>query len=670
MRAVAELLGGALCALGATALLDLAPLDVVPPAPTRTPAPEAPPPELGPAYDRDSALPEHAAAITSYALEARLDATAHVVSGKGTIVWVNSASVPASELWVHLYLNAFKNDRTLFLRSPFRLGRSGERASEWGYIDVQRMVARELGGVDLWPSAARHSEGDPDDQTDIRVPLPEPVAPGRTLTLEIEFSSKLPPVLERTGYSGSFHFVAQWFPKLARREPDGTWAHFPFHPQAEFYADYGRYDVTLDVPETMVVGATGRRVAERREAGRLIVRHQADDVHDFAWTAWDGFSTQRESIDGVEVVLLHPADHAKNVATTFEALRSSLPRFNRLYGRYPHPQLTVVHPPETAEAAGGMEYPMLITTGGPWWTAHSGVRAIEAVTVHELGHQWFQGLIGTNEHAWPFLDEGLTTFVESRAMSAAYGAGSLVSWPGLSISDDAARRALAIHYGHDDVVALPAARFSSFRQVGALVYARTSTILGTLGNVYGNDALERALGRYARHYRFRHPTPRHFVAAVREVLGADAAQNLETALFERGWVDYVAEDLRSVRVSGPAGVFDREAGRETVSRDASEPELWDSQLRIVRRGTLRFPVEVELLLENGERVQKHWDGRGAWAAISHRSASPVIRARVDPATKITLDDDLTNNFAGRRGRARLWERATWVAQLATGGMLP
>jgi hypothetical protein len=668
-----ELGAGALSAVAAAWLLSFA--GGMAPSPTagaaRTPEPSAPPPLLGVRYDDDQAALQRAEPIASYTLEARLDASAHVVRATGTLVWKNAASIAADEIWLHLYLNAFKNDRTLFLRSPFGAGRAEQHASDWGYLDVRRLVARELGGVDLWPRAARHSPDDPEDQTDIRVPLPEPVAPGQTLTLELEFEAKLPAIVERVGYSGSFHFVGHWFPKIARREPDGTWAHFAFHPQAEFYADYGRYDVTLDVPDAMIVGATGVRTEERLENGRRIVRHQADSVHDFAWTAWDGFRERSEQIDGILVRLLLPPGHDANGRVTLEALRHALPRMNRLYGRYPHPLLTVVHPPEHARNAGGMEYPMLITTGGPWYTAHTGVRAIEAVTVHELGHQWFQGSVGTNEHAWPFLDEGLTTSIESSALSAAYGAGSLVAWPGLTISDDAVRRALSASHGHDEVVALPAARFASFRQLGALVYARTSTILRTLGNVYGPEQLELALGRYARAHRFRHPTPRHFSAAVRELLGEQAATNLERALFERGWVDYAAQGLRSTRVRAPAGVFDREGGRETLSHEAARPTEWESRVLVFRRGTLVLPVEVELLLENGQRVRSRWDGNGSWTAITHRGPSPAVAALVDPEQRILLDDNLLNNATrAQRGAPRVWERAIYWSELALGGLWP
>ena len=160
----------------------------------------------------------------------------------------------------------FKNNQTVFLRSPFGAGRSGRGARKWGYIDVKRFSVREMGGTDIWPHASPESsaEDDPDDETDVRVPLPRPVAPGERVTMDFEWTSQLPEIVERTGYVHDFHMVGQWFPKIARREPNGAWAHFPFNAQSEFYADFGSYDVTLDVPSDMVVGATGTRLGRRR----------------------------------------------------------------------------------------------------------------------------------------------------------------------------------------------------------------------------------------------------------------------------------------------------------------------------------------------------------------------------------------------------------------------
>ena len=611
----------------------------------------APPAKIGERYDQDQSLPKTADPIASYRWVARLDAARHRISGRGTITWVNASETAANELYFHLYLNAFKNSRTLFLRSPFGAGRSGERATRYGFIDVKRMTAPAMGSQDLWTHAARHSPGDPEDETDIRVPLPRPIEPGGKLELEVEFEAQLPQIVERTGYSGSYHFVGQWFPKLAKREADGSWAHFAFHPQSEFYADFGDYHVTLEVPAGFVVGATGNRQSLRRENARQTLVYTQKGVGDFAWVAWDGFAEHETEIAGTRVRLLTPRGDDAAVEITLDALHAALPHFNASYGRYPYETLTVVHPPEQALKSGGMEYPTLITTGSRWYTPLFGIRDLEIVTIHELAHQWFYGLVATNEHTWPFLDEGLASYAEGRAAEQLYGTGSAMDTRLVKVSLLSFTRALAAARGHDDVVGKPARDFTSFGSMGGLVYQRTATILDTLGRVYGRAELTRALGRYARYYRFRHPAPPHLSAAIREVLGDRAADTFEQAVFERGSVDYVAQTLQSVPQTEPSGWFDRDDGRVSIEAGTSPESMWLSRAVVTRQGTLKFPVDVELTFEDGSRVRKHWSGEGTTRTFEHRGPARLVSVHVDPERRVTLDDNLLNNVTTKLGQA-------------------
>src|SRR5690606_13324849 len=139
--------------------------------------------------------------------------------------------------------------------------------------------------------------------------------------LEMTWDDKLPTVVERTGYHGSFHMVAQWFPKIAKVEADGTFAHFPFHHLGEFYADYGSYDVTLDVPSGFTVGATGRAVESKDEGGRHVERHVQKSVHDFAWTAFDGWREKTERIADVDVRVLYPRGYESQADRELAAVR-------------------------------------------------------------------------------------------------------------------------------------------------------------------------------------------------------------------------------------------------------------------------------------------------------------------------------------------------------------
>jgi hypothetical protein len=623
-------------------------------------------PLAGPAYDDDAALAAHAEDVADYTLVATLDAVAHTVHGEGTITWRNTSSRPVRELWLHLYLNAFKNERSAFFRE--RVGGRGSAAPEdWGWIDVRKLVLRESNAapVDVWPTAELHRAGG-EDETDARVPLPRSIEPGETAHFDVVFDDKLPIVVERTGYRGHYHMVGQWFPKVARLEPDGTWAHFPFHHLAEFYADYGTYDVTLDVPEEYVLGATGPVVESRVAGGRRVERHVQSDVHDFAWTAWDAWRVARETIDGVEVTLLYPPGFASLAHRELETLRFGLPYYSAHYGRYPYPVLTVVHPQEDAAESGGMEYPTFITSGGSWVTPPA-LLAPEIVTLHEMGHQWFYGLVGTNELAWPFLDEGINQFAEQDGMGKWRAEASALDLAGLKVSDTALCAVSGNMGVHDEAVAQAANAFSTGQNYGSLVYARTASVLETLRRVYGDEPVMRALGRYARRFRFQHPGPDELLAVFDEVLGARGAATLRTALFEKGWVDYVVDGVSAEEAARAAGMFDRNGQREKVEVGEREGGGWDNSVLVRRRGTLSFPVDVDLLLADGTTRREHWDGEGESRRFSWHGSSAVRLATVDPEDRVLVDANLENNRAGADGRgggaARTMERATYWMQL-------
>jgi hypothetical protein len=641
---------------------------------------------------------EHPPEIASYTLRATLDSAAHTVHGEGTIRWKNASSRAVKELWFHLYLNAFKNQSSVFMRAPIGGFRGTALPTSWGTIDVKRLELVEASGkTDLKPSIElrrahderggagranavreRSEEHLNEDETDARVPLPHDVAPGETITLGVEWDDKLPSVVERTGFEGSFHMVAQWFPKIAKLEPDGTFAHFPFHHLGEFYADYGTYDVTLDVPEGFVVGATGPVTESRNEGWRHIERHVQADIHDFAWTAWDKYQVRKESIAGVEVTVLVPPHYDDHAERELETMRFALPHFNERYGKYPYSVLTVVHPPATAGEAGGMEYPTLITTGQPSWVPR-GIHLVEGVTIHEYGHQYFYGLLASNEDAFPFLDEGVNSYAENEAMTAFKGAGSGIDFLGLRIGDVEAQAERARHFVHDEKVAQGAGAFATGSAYGSLVYSRTAAILETLARAFGRERMDRALATYTRRYRFRHPTPADLIETIRTEIGPAAGEALRVALFEKGWVDFAITQTSSHPSRPPAGVFDRDGKRETVATDSAArtktPSRFDGYALVVRRGTLALPVEIELVAEDGSRTRVPWDGAAESFRVPYSGSSPLRAAVVDPGEWILLDQHPENNHATMAGRAakgapNILERAVFWAETILGGLGP
>jgi hypothetical protein len=610
-------------------------------------------------------LADRPLSVADYTLRATLDPVAHAIHGEGSIRFTNRSDKPVSELWVHLYLNAFKNERSVFLREPIGAFRGGTRPASWGTIDVRRF---SFEGKDLWPSAERSRPGD-DDETDARVPLPRPVAPGETVEIAMIWDDHLPSIVERTGFSGSFHFAGQWFPKLAKLEKDGSFTHFPFHHLAEFYADYGRYDVTVDVPEAYRIGATGKATETKVQGGRRIARHVQEDVHDFAFTAWDKFEEREERIDGVAVRALFPRGYEAVVERELETLRFALPHFRAHYGPYPYDVLTVVHPPDPgAREAGGMEYPTLITTGGPWYTPRA-VGSVEHLTIHEFGHQYFYGLLATNELAWPFLDEGLNSYAESEALAAWKGEASGGALLGLAVSDSSVQSVVSHDAEHDEAVAKPASEFFTGRDYGRLVYARTATILETLARTYGKESMDRAMGRYARAFRFQHPEPKDLLACIEGELGKEAAENARVALFEKGWVDYSIGGVSRGPHTAPAGVFDEGGKRETRTPGAGTG--YGGTISLMRRGTLKLPVDVRIEYEDGQTETLHFRGDQEAVRLAFEHPKRPRAILVDPDHRVLLDGDRSNNVFGEPGTfKRTMDHTSFWVETLLGGLVP
>ncbi len=635
-----------------------------------TPASAAPiGPEVAPS---ETPMREHAESVGDYTLEARLDPFRHVVQGTGTIAWRNRSTAPVRELWVHLYLNAFKNTESAFLRERTPgAGRGSGPVADFGWIDVRKFSLREDANVDLWPGAQAVDPTGGKDTTDMRVPLTREIMPGEQVHFDIAWESKLPTIVERTGYHGSFHLVAQWFPKIAKLEQDGSFAHFPFHHLAEFYADFGRFDVTLRAPAAYRFAATGVRSEERMEGGERVERYAQGDIHDFAFAAWDQFAVEEREADGVKVTSWHPRGFEQVARQQLDAAEVALRHFGQRYGRYPYPTLAIVHPPRGAEEAGGMEYPTMITTGGSWFVPRS-IGYVRALAIHELAHQYFYGLVASNEQRWPFLDEGLGSWAELKALDAEWGPGSIGALWRLKVSAATTMRIGALWGGNDERIAQPANDFDTASSYGTLVYARTATILETLDRVWPGK-ITTAAGSYAREHRFEHPVPEDLERAVERAAGAEAARQLHVALFERGGVDYAAQSLGCDAKRGPYGAMDQPSGRAIVTETEASAPGHRCTAVVARRGSLVFPVEVELIAEDGTRVRHRWDGAGEAHTVTHEGPSRIVAMVVDPEHTVLLDEDLTNNAVSTRGKrsaTRVWEAMSFAATMAMIGGAP
>ena len=397
--------------------------------------------------------------IVLYKIEARLDPAAKTVTGHETIVWRNHTSDVIPDLQFHLYLNAFKNSYTTFMRESrgrHRDSRFRGLPGEWGYEQISSL---KVDGQDLTASMRfiQPDDGNPYDQTVLDVPLPKRIPAGASVTIEIAWTSKLPRVFARTGFQDNFFLVGQWFPKPGvyeakgeRHRAEGGWNCHQFHVSTEFYADYGTWDVTLTVPSDFEIAATGRLRHEHTQPdGATAYNYYQEDVHEFAWTTqprsqvlkierrfkadeqvtpaeideWSrktGTPPADVKLQDVNVTLFIQREHRGQIERHFRAVFESIKWFGLMYGKYPYDVLTVVDPPYNGAGAGGMEYPTFITAGTSYWPgAHK--LSPEGVTVHEFGHQFWYGLVGNNEFEEAWLDEGFNSYSTGKVLERAYG---------------------------------------------------------------------------------------------------------------------------------------------------------------------------------------------------------------------------------------------------------
>src|SRR5204863_5466825 len=344
------------------------------------------------------------------------------------IHWRNISAHPTSELQLHLYWNAFRNAESTWLRER-RLGGNTNtpRPDAWGWTDIRSLRVITPGRTDVLTSGLHYiapDDGNTADKTVAALPLPRPVASNEAIDIEIEWSAKIPRPFSRTGYIDDYYFFGQWFPKLGVLEDMG-WNTHQFHSATEFYSDYGSYDVRMTVPRGYVVGASGHEVGVTDSSNGTTIHHyHEDDIHDFAWTTSPDClvrtrTFEHPTLPKVEMRLLLRSDHTGQESRHFDAAAAALKYYGEWFGAYPYDHVTIVDP-AFQSASGGMEYPTLFTAGTRW-IAPSRVAVPEGVTIHEAGHQWWYGVVGSNEFENAWMDEGINQFSEARADEAAYG---------------------------------------------------------------------------------------------------------------------------------------------------------------------------------------------------------------------------------------------------------
>ncbi len=644
-----------------------------PPRVKRLPKPDGTPALRGGGAPRSSR-------IASYTIEAKLDGARHVIDGKETLIWTNTGQSAVSMLPFHLYLNAFKNEESVFMRSS-RGEMRGARASEsgWGWMQVDSVT---IGGVE---QVAKLRYPNLPDETVTELPLDQPVEPGSTIEVTFRFTAQLPEVFARTGYKGDFHLVGQWFPKIGVRVGE-RWECQPLHANTEFFADFGNYDVTLIVPNTHVVAATGVLVSATDTPGQLrTYKYHAEDVHDFVWMADPYMEVDRKTgktpyigqakVEGgsVEVRVYARPEQAAFARRHLQAAIGAIERFSHYFVPYPWPIMTVIDPPvDAADGAGGMEYPSLVTTAGDSVFTRPGVRIPEYVTIHEVGHNWFQGILASNEPVEAWLDEGMNEWADYHVMQDLYGPrGNAIDWAGWQADALALEAAIAGDRSDSpSPIATAAYAFVDNRAYATQTYRGTAEVMTTLENLVGSSKFFAAMKAYAQEFAFKHPTGLDLYNTLERELGMELGWYFGPTMQQVGGADIRVRTAECRDAHPPRGVFGDGPNRKTKTEtEAPDSGTFVCEVVLQNTGIVHVPVEIELRFADGSTQKLEWNdrGNGNWWRKEVERSSRLVEVRIDPDHKVWLSSPVTHAMrlegdgsASLRAAARI---ASWTQTL-------
>jgi len=643
-----------------------------------------------------------------YEIRVELDNAKKMLNGHEDIVWQNTSRDPVPDMLFHLYWNAFKNERSTVMDESRQAGnlRGIEvKDKDWGWIDVTSIHLAD--GRDLLPSRTFVPADEPrheGDQTVMRVVFPEPINPGESVSLKLEFQSKVPKTVLRSGYYQDSYFVGQWFPKPGVYEEGKGWNCHAYHLSSEFFADFADFKVQIIVPENFVVGSSGKQTASTPDAAKKTASYtfEQERIHDFAWTASPNFikverdfvadeevtpqeyeevakmlglSVDEVKLPKVRMILLIGKQHEKQIDRHFKALRMALKYYGLWYGPYPYETVTMIDPPYRTKS-GGMEYPTLFTAGTSYFPAKD-VLSPEGVIIHEFGHGYWYGLAANNEFEEAWLDEGINTYSTGKVTAQAYGPGAMsFVFNGIPLNwfislpkalDFQLDRAAAINIVTFDPIVTPSWMFYSDASYGLNVYMRAATTLNTLERLLGRETMARVMRTFHMRFRFKHPATSDFAAVVNEISGKDMTWFFDEFFFNTLNFDYGIASLRSTEKQEYfRGVFDTGGKKEEVTsktieelkakdkpaakaKDAAAEKktIYVTELSLRRFGEAKIPgdspLKVKVVFDDGTEEIRTWDGQARWAKLTFEKPVKARMALLDPDVVWLIDSNLANN---------------------------
>jgi hypothetical protein len=480
-----------------------------------------------------------------YEMDVVMDVKTNQYHGTQRLHYINNSPDTLTRAFYHLYYNAFQPNSMMDVRSrtiadPDR--RVGDRIfnlqpDEIGFVNVKSLT---MNGAN---TNFVHEE------TILEVDLPVPILPGETVIFDMEFEAQVPLQIRRAGRDnaeGIRYSMAQWYPKMAAYDVRG-WHANPYIGR-EFYGNFGEFDVKITIDKNYTLGGTGylqnaneighgyedEGVKVPKPTGNNLTWHFiAPDVHDFMWAADPNYTHEKVKMENGPMVhfLYVKSDQTKENWTSLKGYTvDAIQYMSDNFGKYPYDQFSVIQGGD-----GGMEYPMATLI-----TGHRNMRSLAGVTVHELIHMWYYGVLGFNESSEPWLDEGFTTWATSVVMDAVYEKspdfiqdGNYKSY--FRLAQSGVEEPLTTHADHYD---------RNFAY-GAGTYTKGAVFVEQLAYIIGKEQFDQGMLRLWNDWQFKHPTGNDVIRVMEKVSDLELDWYLDYFVASTKTIDYGVRNVES-----------------------------------------------------------------------------------------------------------------------------
>ena len=587
-----------------------------------------------------------------YDLHATLDTGSRSVRGAMTLRYTNHSPDTLTFLWVQTEQNAFRPRSLNALVFPEGSPMSAKRDPTPGFVggDVIDRFAQLVDGKTVLLTLR-------DNETLTKVALAHPLVPGESATFAVAWHFMVPTDGDgRMGHDGALYEIAQWYPRVCVYDDVRGWNIDPYVGQGEFYLEYGDYTMSVTVPAGYIVAATGtldnphevltateiarltrarisgtpvaivtanelrRGTARPTRAGVLTWKFSARNVRDAVWAAAPNYQWDATSWHGILAQSYYRPSAAPvwGRGEAADQARTSIQEYSERWSPYPYPQISVVEGP-----AAGMEYPMLAME-----SRNEDRSELYGVLTHEVGHNWFPMIVGSNERLHYWQDEGLNTFINTFSEARRYPK-----------KGDLLRRADALRaeieqsqVENDDIpIELPTDRTTS-QQQALTEYDKTAVGLQLLREeILGPEAFDDAFRTYITRWAYKHPTPADFYRTMESVAGRRLDWFWREWFYENPHFDQAIDSVLTRRVGdtlrvgvvygnharGVLPILVRFTFTDGTTQDSVYPaEVWGENsryyvrsYRFVRKHLARIDLDPQHRLVDVDRSNNRWVAR-------------------------------------------------------------